>query len=74
MGCASALEEAWTGARPQFLEEDLERFMGMAFMGTNGEVEMGSLRGSARLGLLSMQGGSEARLCTHKDTRARIGF
>jgi hypothetical protein len=47
-GCASALEEAWIGARPWFLEEDLERFMGMAFMGTDGEAEVGTLRGSAR--------------------------
>ena len=50
--CANALEEAWTGARPKFLKEDLERFMGMAFMGTDGEAEVGTLRGSARLGLL----------------------
>ena len=43
VGCASTLEEAWTGAQPWFLEEDLERFMGMAFMGTNGEAEVGTL-------------------------------
>ena len=46
------MEEAWTRARPWFLEEDLERFMGMAFMGTDGEAEVGTLRGSVRLGLL----------------------
>ena len=43
MGCASALEEEWIGAWPRFLEEDLERFMGMAFMGTDGEAEVGTL-------------------------------
>ena len=64
------MEEVWTRARPWFLEEDL----GTAFMGTDGEAELGTLQGSARLGLLAMQGGSEARLCTHRDTRARIGF
>ena len=42
-GFASALEETWTEAWPWFLEEDLERFMGMAFMGTNGEAEVGTL-------------------------------
>jgi hypothetical protein len=42
-GCASALEEAWTEARPWFLEEDLERFMGTAFMGTYGKAEVGTL-------------------------------
>ena len=68
------MEEAWTRARPWFLEEDLERFMGTAFMGTDGEVEVGTLRGSAGPGLLAMQGGSEARLCTHKAARTRIGF
>ena len=46
-GCASALEEAWTRAWPRFLKEDLECFMGMAFMGTDGETEVGTLRGSA---------------------------
>ena len=59
MECASALEKAWTGARPQFLEEDLEHFMGMAFMGTNGEVEVGTLRGTMRPGLLCNARGSE---------------
>jgi hypothetical protein len=38
-------------ARPWFLEEYLERFMG-AFMGTDGEAEVGTLQGSVRLGLL----------------------
>ena len=47
-GCASALEEAWTEARPRFLKEDLEHFMGTAFMGTDGEVEVGTLQGSVR--------------------------
>jgi hypothetical protein len=42
-GCTSALEESWTRARPWFLEEDLERFMGMVFMGTDGEAEVGTL-------------------------------
>ena len=42
-GCTSALEEAWTRAQPWFLEEDLERFMGITFMGTNGELEVGTL-------------------------------
>ena len=51
-GCASALEEAWTEDWPWFLEEDLERFMAMAFMGIDGEAEVGTLRGSARPGLL----------------------
>ena len=53
------MEEAWTGARPKFLKEDLERFMGMAFMGTDGEAEVGTLRGSARPGLLRNARGSE---------------
>jgi len=53
VGCASALEEAWTGAWPRFLEEDLECFMGTAFMGTDGEVEVGTLRGE---GFRVMQG------------------
>ena len=48
VGCASALEEVWTRAWPRFLEEDLECFMGTAFMGTDGEVEVGNLRGSVR--------------------------
>ena len=43
MSCASELEEAWTGAWPWFLEEELERFMGMAFMGTAGEAKVGTL-------------------------------
>ena len=51
-GCASTLEEAWIGARPRFLEEDLERFKGTTFMGIDGEAEVGTLRGSARPGLL----------------------
>ena len=42
-GCASALEEAWIGAWPWFLVEDLERFMGTTFMGTNGEAKVGTL-------------------------------
>jgi hypothetical protein len=58
-GCASALEESWTRARPWFLEEDLERIMGMAFMGTNGEAEVGTLRGSARRRLSHNARGSE---------------
>ena len=48
MGCASALEEAWTSDRPWFLEEDLERFMGKAYMQTDGEAEVGTLQDSAR--------------------------
>ena len=68
------MEEAWTGAWPRFLEEDLECFMGTTFMGIDGEAEVGTLQGSARPGLLSMQGGSEARLCTHRDDRAGTGF
>ena len=48
--------------------------MGMAFMGTDGEAEVGTLRGSARPGLLAMQCGSEAKLCTHKDASVGIGF
>ena len=47
-GCASVLEEPWTRARPWFLEEDLEHFMGTAFMGIDGEAEVGTLRGSVR--------------------------
>ena len=47
-GCASALEEVWTRARPWFLEEDLERFMGTAYMGTDEEGEVETLRGSVR--------------------------
>ena len=43
VGCTSALEEAWTGTRPRFLKEDLEHFMGTAFMGTYGEAEVGTL-------------------------------
>ena len=39
------MEEAWTEAWPWFLEEDLERFMGTAFMGTDREAEVGTLRG-----------------------------
>ena len=57
--CVIALEEAWTGACPWFLEEDRERFMGMTFLGTDGEVKVGTLRGGVRPGLFSMQGGSE---------------
>ena len=42
-GCTSALEEAWTRAQPWFLKEHLERFTGMAFMGTDGEAELATL-------------------------------
>ena len=43
MGCNSALEEVWTRAHPWFLKKDLEHFMGMAFMATDGEAEVGTL-------------------------------
>ena len=46
------MEEAWTGAWPQFLEEDLERFMLMTFIGTDGEVKVGTLQGSVRPGFV----------------------
>jgi hypothetical protein len=36
------MEEVWTRARPQFLE-DQERFIGTPFMGTDGEAEVGTL-------------------------------
>ena len=58
-GHASALEEAWTRAQPRFLKEDLERFMGMALIGTDGEVEVGTLWCSARRRLSHNARGSE---------------
>jgi hypothetical protein len=47
------LEEVWTEAQLPFLDEGLERFIGMVlmgttFMGTDAEVEVGTLRGSVR--------------------------
>ena len=39
------MEDTWTRAQPRFLEEDQERFMGTAFMGTDVVAEVGTLRG-----------------------------
>ena len=52
------MEEAWTSDRPWFLE-DVEHFMGTAFMGTDGEAEVGTLQDIVRQRLSHNARGSE---------------